>query len=51
MEDVLYRSFESRLKLDVRLGKMRREFGKFVERNRLALIKNYGEELSKKLQE
>ena len=51
MEDVLYRSFESRLKLDVRLGKMRREFGKLVERNRLALIKNYGKELSKKLQE
>ena len=49
MEDVLYRSFESRLKLDVRLAKMRRAFGQFVERNRQALIKNYGKELLKKL--
>ncbi|OFW38504.1 MAG: hypothetical protein A3J28_02765 [Acidobacteria bacterium RIFCSPLOWO2_12_FULL_60_22] len=51
MENVHFRSFEGRLKLDVRLGRMRSDFGHMVENTRRRIIKRYGKELSQKLQE
>jgi len=50
MEDVLYRSFESRLRFDIELEKMRKQCGSFVEKTRLQIIEMYGNELKNRLQ-
>ena len=50
MEDVLYRSFESRLKLDIGLGKMRIQLGSLFGKTRQQIIKKYGNELLNRVQ-